>query len=137
MVTLSKVAETVREDQEARGQRFESSPDRILRLSLAEALKAPKLLGLSGIYALYPASGDRILMLGCAEDVGAELQRHALGHTSAALELLASRAADSLTVEVLPLPEEAIRRVYVAARALLEDEYRVSLPLNRDRLETR
>jgi hypothetical protein len=124
MVTLEKLAEDIGAAEEGR------RAPKVIHFGLSEALRHPVLKGISGVYKVSSTLDGQILFLASSPDVGEDLERHSRGETSAALELLISRDAEHLEVEVLPIANEARDSVYRAALAILRDEYRIQPPLN-------
>ncbi len=110
------------------GEQAGFSPNSVETLSVAEALGSHRLAGVSGIFALY-GQDRQLLYLGCSSDMGAELKRLAAGDVSARLQLALWRSKELLGIQVIPVPRQELKRVYVGLRSILKDLDQ-RLPLN-------
>lgn len=131
--SLQKLAEDVVSSEEVQREGVDLKLGQVTRFALGDALTDPILRSIAGIYAILSTEDDRLLFLGFSEDIAEEMNRHASGRTSGTLEILFTRDAAHLALEVLPVERRALRTVYTTAKRFLEQEYGVPLPLNRDK----
>lgn len=133
MLSLEKLAEDVAGSKEIQQEEVDLRPGKAIHLPLSDALTDPTLRDIAGIYAIFSTEDDRLLLLGFSQDIAQEMNWHAAGRTSGALELLFARDAAHLVLEVLPVARGTLQTVYAIVKRFVEQEYGVPLPLNQDR----